>query len=73
VPLAQAVEMYRALRSQNVPAHLYVGPREGHLWSDPRHLVFKANVELEWFAKYTGGGAYAWEKIPAPASAKPGA
>jgi dipeptidyl aminopeptidase/acylaminoacyl peptidase len=72
VPMAQAVEMYRALKSQNVPTHLYVGPREGHLWSDPRHLVFKANLELEWFAKYTGGGAYVWEKAPDPTSTKPG-
>jgi dipeptidyl aminopeptidase/acylaminoacyl peptidase len=72
VPLAQAVEMYRALKSHNVPTHLYVGPREGHLWFDPRHLLYKANVELEWFAKYAGGGAYVWEKAP-DAAAKPGA
>jgi dipeptidyl aminopeptidase/acylaminoacyl peptidase len=72
VPVAQALEMFRALRSHNVPTHLYVGPREGHLWVDPRHLVFKANAELEWFSKYVGGGAYVWEKAPDPTSARPG-
>jgi len=72
VPLAQAQEMFRALRSHNVPTHLYVGPREGHLWTDPRHLVFKANAELEWFAKYAGGGVYVWEKPPDPGAARGG-
>jgi dipeptidyl aminopeptidase/acylaminoacyl peptidase len=72
VPVAQALEMFRALKSLNVPTHLYVGPREGHLWADPRHLVYKANVELEWFAKYAGGGAYTWEKAPDPAAARTG-
>jgi dipeptidyl aminopeptidase/acylaminoacyl peptidase len=73
VPVAQALEMFRALRSHNVPTHLYIGPREGHQWADPRHLVFKANAELEWFSKYVGGGgAYSWEKPPDPGSAKPG-
>jgi dipeptidyl aminopeptidase/acylaminoacyl peptidase len=72
VPVAQALEMFRALKSQNVPTHLYVGPREGHLWQDPRHLVYKANIELEWFAKYAGGGAYTWEKAPDPGAARAG-
>jgi len=72
VPLAQALEMFRALKSHNVPTHLYVGPREGHLWQDPRHLLYKANVELEWFAKYAGGGAYTWEKAPDPAASRSG-
>ena len=73
VPMAQALEMFRALKSVNVPTHLYVGPREGHLWSDPRHLLYKANVELEWFAKYAGGPAYTWEKAPDGTPARPSA
>jgi dipeptidyl aminopeptidase/acylaminoacyl peptidase len=40
VPMAQSIEMYRALRSLGVPTRLYVGPREGHGWSDLRHQVF---------------------------------
>ncbi|HXI30986.1 MAG TPA: S9 family peptidase, partial [Vicinamibacterales bacterium] len=72
VPMAQSLEMFRALKSHNVPTHLYIGPREGHLWADPRHLLFKANAELEWFAKYVGGGGYVWEKAPDPAATRPG-
>ena len=72
VPVAQALEMFRALKSHDVPTHLYVGPREGHLWQDPRHLLYKANVELEWFAKYAGGGAYTWEKAPDPGAGRSG-
>ena len=71
VPMAQAIEMYRALKSQDVPTRLYAAPREGHQWGDVRHQLFKANAELEWFEKYAMGRAYVWEKAPDPA-AKPG-
>ena len=71
VPMAQSVEMYRALKSQNVPTHLYVAPREGHQWSDPRHQLFKANAELEWFEKYAAGRTYVWENVREATSAKP--
>jgi dipeptidyl aminopeptidase/acylaminoacyl peptidase len=66
VPMAQSIEMYRALRSLGVPTRLYVGPREGHGWSDLRHQVFKANAELEWFEKHAFGRAYTWEHPPQP-------
>jgi dipeptidyl aminopeptidase/acylaminoacyl peptidase len=66
VPLAQSVEMYRALASQQVPTRLYVGPREGHGWNELRHWVFKANAELEWFEKYAFGRTYTWERPPQP-------
>src|SRR5262249_37944163 len=58
VPLAQSIEMYRALKSHNVATHLYVAPREGHQWADPRHQLFKANAELEWFERYVFARAY---------------
>jgi dipeptidyl aminopeptidase/acylaminoacyl peptidase len=64
VPLPQSIEMYRALASNGVPTHLYVAPREGHQWGELRHLLFKANAELEWFEKYVRGRAYTWETIP---------
>jgi dipeptidyl aminopeptidase/acylaminoacyl peptidase len=64
VPMAQSVEMYRALTSNGVATRLYVAPREGHQWADLRHLLFKANAELEWFDKYVGGRTYVWEKAP---------
>jgi dipeptidyl aminopeptidase/acylaminoacyl peptidase len=67
VPMAQAIEMYRALKSHHVPTHLYVAPREGHnAWGDLRHQIFKANAELEWFEKYALGRSYTWETPPQP-------
>ncbi len=64
VGLAQSVEMYRALKSLNVPTQLLVGPGEPHQWGGLRHLIRKANVELEWFEKYANHRTYVWEKTP---------
>jgi dipeptidyl aminopeptidase/acylaminoacyl peptidase len=66
VPVAQSMEMYRALQSNGVATRLFVAPREGHQWGELRHLIFKANTELEWFEKYAMGRAYVWEKPPQP-------
>ena len=66
VPMAQSVEMYRALRATTCRRTCYVAPREGHVWSELRHLLFKANTELEWFEKYAMGRSYVWEKAPQP-------
>ncbi|MCU1262742.1 MAG: hypothetical protein JWO80_5627 [Bryobacterales bacterium] len=49
VPSPQSVEMYRALKSNRVPTHLYIAPREPHGWAELRHVLFKMNVELDWF------------------------
>jgi dipeptidyl aminopeptidase/acylaminoacyl peptidase len=46
VGLAQALEMHRALKANGVPTRLEVAPREPHLWLEPRHQLFKGNVEL---------------------------
>jgi dipeptidyl aminopeptidase/acylaminoacyl peptidase len=64
VPLAQSLEMFRALKSQGVATHLYVAPRDGHQWAELRHVIFKANAELEWFERYARGRDYTWEKAP---------
>ena len=64
VGLAQSIEMYRALKSLNVPTALVVGPNEGHQWSALPHLLRKANIELEWFEKYANHRPYVWEKAP---------
>jgi dipeptidyl aminopeptidase/acylaminoacyl peptidase len=64
VPLAQSQEMFRALRANGVPAHLYVAPGEGHSWGGLRHNFYKANAELEWFEKHAMGRADVWEKAP---------
>ncbi len=66
VPLAQSVEMYRAIGSHGVPTHLYVAPREGHQWQELRHQIFKANTEMAWFEKYALGKDYVPEIAPAP-------
>jgi dipeptidyl aminopeptidase/acylaminoacyl peptidase len=65
VGLAQALEMYRALKANGVPTRLEVAPREPHIWLEPRHQLFKANVELDWLERYVMGRSYVWEKSPA--------
>jgi len=65
VPQPQSVEMYRALKSNGIPTHLYVAPREPHGWAEPRHVLFKMNAELAWFEKYCMNREYVWEKAPA--------
>jgi dipeptidyl aminopeptidase/acylaminoacyl peptidase len=64
VPSPQSVEMYRALKSNGVPTHLYIAPREPHGWAELRHVLFKMNVELDWFEKYAMNRPYTWEKAP---------
>jgi dipeptidyl aminopeptidase/acylaminoacyl peptidase len=64
--MAQSIEMFRGLESHNVPTHLYIGPREGHVWAELRHLVFKANTEIEWYEKYVMDRSYTPEKAPQP-------
>ena len=64
VPKEQSVEMYRALKSLNVPAQLLIAPNEGHQWGSLTHVLRKANTEMEWFEKYANGRAYVWEKAP---------
>ncbi|MGH9160259.1 MAG: S9 family peptidase [Vicinamibacteraceae bacterium] len=64
VPPPQSVEMYRALRANGVPTHLYMAPREPHGWMELRHELFKMNVELAWFEKHVTQRKYMWEKAP---------
>ena len=64
VPLPQSVEMFRALKSNGVPTHLYVAPREGHGWTELRHRLFKLQIEMEWFEKHVNDRTYVWEKVP---------
>jgi dipeptidyl aminopeptidase/acylaminoacyl peptidase len=64
VPKEQSIEMFRALRSNGVPTKLWIAPREPHQWGELRHLLFKANTELEWFERYAMSRTYVWEKAP---------
>jgi dipeptidyl aminopeptidase/acylaminoacyl peptidase len=65
VPLPQSVEMFHALQSLNVPTHLYVAPREPHVWGELRHQLFKLNTEIAWFEKYATKRPYTPEQAPA--------
>jgi dipeptidyl aminopeptidase/acylaminoacyl peptidase len=62
VPPEQSVEMFRALRSNGVPTHLYIAPRQPHGFQELRHQLFKMNVELDWFERHVTGRPYVWEK-----------
>ena len=64
MPLPATLEMWRALKSNGVPTALWVAPGEGHQWGQLRHMMFKANKELEWFERYAMGRAYTPEKLP---------
>lgn len=64
VPWQQSLEMFRALRANGVPTHLYIAPRDFHQWTELRHQLFKGNVELEWFEHYVRGRSYEWETAP---------
>jgi dipeptidyl aminopeptidase/acylaminoacyl peptidase len=65
VGLAQVLEMHRALKANGVPTRLEVAPREPHVWVEPRHQLFKGNVELDWIERYVLGRSYVWETAPA--------
>jgi dipeptidyl aminopeptidase/acylaminoacyl peptidase len=64
VPMPQSVEMYRALKYNGVPTRLWVAPREGHGWAELRHVLFRLQVELEWFDKWLYARPYGWESAP---------
>lgn len=64
VPMPQSVEMYRGVRHNGVPTHLYVAPRQGHGWRELRHRLYKANVELDWFERWVMDRDWEWEKAP---------
>src|SRR5438093_61353 len=64
VPMPQSIEMYRALKANGVPTHLYSAPRRPHGWGALRHQLYKLNAEIEWFEKYATNRPFTWEKAP---------
>jgi dipeptidyl aminopeptidase/acylaminoacyl peptidase len=64
VPMAQAMEMNRALKAQGVPSEVHVAPDEGHIWLRPVHQLYKMNTEIEWFEKYARNLPYTPEIPP---------
>src|SRR5438094_167930 len=72
VPMPQSIEMHRALKSNGVPTHLYVAPREPPVWAELRHQLFKLNTEIAWFEQYATKRPFTPEKAPAEESNKDG-
>jgi len=64
VPMAQSVEMSRALKAQHVASELHIAPGEGHTWTKPVHQLYKMNHEIEWFEKYVRDLPYTPEPVP---------
>jgi dipeptidyl aminopeptidase/acylaminoacyl peptidase len=64
VPMPQSIEMYRALKSNGVPTHLYVAPREPHGWGELRHQLSKLNAEIAWFEQYATKRPFTPERAP---------
>lgn len=58
VPMAQSVEMFRALRSNGVETELVIFPDQPHGPRSLKHQLHKINVELAWLEKYVLGREY---------------
>jgi dipeptidyl aminopeptidase/acylaminoacyl peptidase len=52
VPLSQGLELYNALKRQQVPVEMVVYPRMRHAISEPRLLLDAMNRNVEWFDRY---------------------
>jgi dienelactone hydrolase len=64
VPKAQSIEMYRALKSNGVPTHLYIAPRDGHQWQELRHQLSRGMLSWNGSSAMRGAAFYSWEKAP---------
>jgi dipeptidyl aminopeptidase/acylaminoacyl peptidase len=51
-PIGQSQQLYRALKRYGVPTELVLYPREGHGFSEEKHLLDRLNRILDWFATY---------------------
>lgn len=56
-PLPQGLMMYRALKDRGIETGLLVYPREGHGFTEPRHILDRARRVVEWFRKFDRAGA----------------
>lgn len=64
VPMAQSIEMYRALKHSGAPTRLVTFPGEPHGLRTLRHRLHKMNVELAWILRHLGG-EWTLERPPA--------
>jgi dipeptidyl aminopeptidase/acylaminoacyl peptidase len=51
-PLPQSLMMHRALADLGVDTALLIYPREGHEFSEPRHILDRLRRAAEWFEKH---------------------
>lgn len=52
VPLAQSIEMWRALKRNSIPTRLMIFPREFHSIDELKHQQIKMKEELDWIKKF---------------------
>ncbi len=64
VPMAQSIEMYRALHHAGVETELVVFPGEPHGLQRLRHRLHKINVELAWIERHVRGAEWRFAKPP---------
>lgn len=55
VPYTQSLQLFTALRRQDVPARLVVFPNDGHWPSYVRSMPLYYVAHLDWFHRYLGG------------------
>ena len=64
VPPPQSQELFNGLKKLGVPTAYYIAPGEPHGWRRLTHKLFKANIELDWFATHALDSDYVFEKPP---------
>ena len=64
VPMAQSVEMYRALKHSGAEAKLVTFPGQPHGIQRMKHRLHKINVELEWIERHVRGREHPMESPP---------
>ncbi len=55
VPYTQSLQLFTALRRQDVPARLVVFPNDGHWPNHVRSMPLYYAAHLDWFHRYLGG------------------
>ncbi|MGH1343845.1 MAG: prolyl oligopeptidase family serine peptidase [Nannocystales bacterium] len=61
VPYTQSLQLFTALRRQDVPSRLVVFPNDGHWPSHVRSMPLYYASHLDWFHRYLGGKASPYE------------
>ncbi|MFW6198436.1 MAG: S9 family peptidase [Acidobacteriota bacterium] len=70
VPMAQSIEMYRALKHSGVETRLVTFPEQPHGLGRLKHQLHKMNVELQWIERHALGREY--EPVPPPTAEEEG-